>query len=67
MKFNITDDHTDGVKKASFVDTDFSRLETELKDYAIKQEVQSVSENVCKITSHYTYLKDIFCCCVVCI
>lgn len=38
MKFKI-DDHPAGMKKASFVDVDFSKLETELKDYAIKQEV----------------------------
>ncbi|XP_044051198.1 SMC5-SMC6 complex localization factor protein 1 [Siniperca chuatsi] len=38
MKFNITDDHSAETKKASFVDVDFSKLETELRDYVIKQE-----------------------------
>ncbi len=39
MKFNIMDDHPAETKKASFVDVDFSKLETELRDYVIKQEV----------------------------
>lgn len=38
MKFNILDDHATGTK-ASFVDVNYSKLETELKDYVIKQEV----------------------------
>lgn len=38
MKFNMLDNHPAGVK-ASFVDVNFSKLETELKDYIIKQEV----------------------------
>uniref|UniRef100_A0A8P4GBT4 SMC5-SMC6 complex localization factor 1 n=1 Tax=Dicentrarchus labrax TaxID=13489 RepID=A0A8P4GBT4_DICLA len=38
MKFNITDDHPAETKKANFVDVDFSKLETELRDYVIKQE-----------------------------
>lgn len=38
MKFNITDDHPAEMKKASVAE-DFSKLETELKEYAIKQEV----------------------------
>lgn len=38
MKFNI-DNHA-AKMKTSFVDVHFSKLETELKDYVIKQEVQ---------------------------
>lgn len=38
VKFNILDDHATGTK-ASFVDVNYSKLETELKDYVIKQEV----------------------------
>lgn len=38
MKFNITDDHPAEMKKASVAE-DFSKMETELKEYAIKQEV----------------------------
>lgn len=38
MKFNISDDHPAEMKKASAAE-DFSKLETELKEYAIKQEV----------------------------
>lgn len=38
MKINILDDHATGTK-ASFVDVNYSKLETELKDYVIKQEV----------------------------
>lgn len=43
MKFNILDDHVAGTK-ASFVDVNFSKLETELKDYVIKQEVCACAE-----------------------
>lgn len=39
MKFNIVDDRAAGTK-ASFVDVNFSKLEAELKDYIIKQEVR---------------------------
>lgn len=39
MKFSITDNEPTERKKASFVDFDFSKLETELRDYVIKQEV----------------------------
>lgn len=38
MKFNITDDHPAEMKMASAAE-DFSKLETELKEYAVKQEV----------------------------
>lgn len=38
MKINISDDLPAGMK-ASSVDDNFSKLETELKDYVIKQEV----------------------------
>nr|XP_046243026.1 SMC5-SMC6 complex localization factor protein 1 isoform X2 [Scatophagus argus]XP_046243027.1 SMC5-SMC6 complex localization factor protein 1 isoform X2 [Scatophagus argus]XP_046243028.1 SMC5-SMC6 complex localization factor protein 1 isoform X2 [Scatophagus argus] len=38
MKFNIKDDHPADMKKASFVDVDFAKLEAELSDYVIKQE-----------------------------
>lgn len=38
MKFNITDDHPAEMKKASVAE-DLSKLEIELKEYAIKQEV----------------------------
>ncbi|XP_029295967.1 SMC5-SMC6 complex localization factor protein 1 [Cottoperca gobio] len=38
MNFNITDDHPAKTKKISIVDVDFSKLETELLDYVIKQE-----------------------------
>lgn len=38
MKFNIFDDHAAGTK-ASFVDVNYSKLEAELKNYVIKQEV----------------------------
>ncbi|XP_074494382.1 SMC5-SMC6 complex localization factor protein 1 [Sebastes fasciatus] len=38
MKFNITDDDPAEMKKDRFVDGDFSKLETELRDYVIKQE-----------------------------
>ncbi|KAF1389016.1 hypothetical protein PFLUV_G00069080 [Perca fluviatilis] len=38
MKFNVTDDHPAETKTSGFVDVDFSKLETELRDYAIKQE-----------------------------
>lgn len=43
MKFNILDDHAAGTK-ASFVDVNFSKLERELKDYVIKQEVRACAE-----------------------
>lgn len=43
MKFNILDDHAAGTK-ASFADVNFSKLETELKDYVIKQEVCARAE-----------------------
>lgn len=43
MKFNILEDHAAGTK-ASFVDVNFSKLETELKDYIIKQEVCACAE-----------------------
>ncbi|XP_059192903.1 SMC5-SMC6 complex localization factor protein 1 isoform X2 [Centropristis striata] len=36
--FNIRDDHPTEKKKCSFVDVDFSELQTELTDYVIKQE-----------------------------
>ena len=39
MKFNMTDDHPAETKNASFVDVDFSKLEAELREYVIKQEV----------------------------
>ncbi|XP_026176480.1 SMC5-SMC6 complex localization factor protein 1 isoform X2 [Mastacembelus armatus] len=38
MNFSITDNHSAEIKKASYVDDDFSALETELTDYVIKQE-----------------------------
>lgn len=38
MKINISDVLPAGMR-ASFVDVNFSKLETELKDYVIKQEV----------------------------
>lgn len=38
MNFNILDDHAAGTE-ARFADVNFSKLETELKDYVIKQEV----------------------------
>lgn len=37
--FNIMDDHPAETKKASFVDVDLSKLEMELRDFVIKQEV----------------------------
>ncbi|XP_070690163.1 SMC5-SMC6 complex localization factor protein 1 [Pempheris klunzingeri] len=40
MKFNIMDDYPAKTNRASFVDVDLSRLETELRDYVIKQEGQ---------------------------
>lgn len=43
MKFNILDDHAAGTK-ASCVDVNFSKLERELKDYVIKQEVRACAE-----------------------
>lgn len=39
MKFNITDDQPAEMMKASFVDVDFSELETDLRDYVVKQQV----------------------------
>ncbi|XP_038559568.1 SMC5-SMC6 complex localization factor protein 1 [Micropterus salmoides] len=38
MKFNITDDQPAEMMKASFVDVDFSELETDLRDYVVKQQ-----------------------------
>lgn len=43
MKFNILDDRAAGTE-ASFVDVNFSKLEAELKDYVIKQEVCACAE-----------------------
>lgn len=37
--FNIMDDNPAETKKASFVDVDLSKLEMELRDFVIKQEV----------------------------
>lgn len=39
MKLNTIDDHPAGMSKASRDDVDFSKLETELKDHALEQEV----------------------------
>nr|XP_020450000.1 SMC5-SMC6 complex localization factor protein 1 isoform X1 [Monopterus albus] len=41
MKFNIIDNHPAETEKTGFVDVDFSKLETELRDYVIKQEGRS--------------------------
>ncbi|XP_071338732.1 SMC5-SMC6 complex localization factor protein 1 [Trachinotus anak] len=38
MNLAVTDENPAVTKKASFVDVDFSNLETELRDYVIKQE-----------------------------
>lgn len=43
MKINILDGRPAGIK-ASFVDVNFSKLEAELKDYVIKQEVCACAE-----------------------
>ncbi|XP_040897356.1 SMC5-SMC6 complex localization factor protein 1 [Toxotes jaculatrix] len=40
MDFNETDNHPAEMKKASFADVDLAKLETELRDYVIKQEGQ---------------------------
>ncbi|KAK2837414.1 hypothetical protein Q5P01_014626 [Channa striata] len=40
MNFNILDDHPSETKRDSFVDLDFSNLESELRDYVIKREGQ---------------------------
>ncbi|XP_034726854.1 SMC5-SMC6 complex localization factor protein 1 isoform X1 [Etheostoma cragini] len=40
MNLNITDDDPAETKKSSFVDLDFSKLETDLMEYAIKQEAR---------------------------
>lgn len=39
MNFKIMNDYPAERKEASFVDVDFSELETELRDYVIKQQV----------------------------
>ncbi|KAG7491097.1 SMC5-SMC6 complex localization factor 1 [Solea senegalensis] len=41
MNFNITDDHPAEMMKADVVVIDFSKLETELKDYVVKQQGRS--------------------------
>ncbi|XP_050931213.1 SMC5-SMC6 complex localization factor protein 1 isoform X2 [Lates calcarifer] len=38
MNFNVADDHPVETKTVSFVDVDFSKLETELRDHVIKKE-----------------------------
>ncbi|XP_037339258.2 SMC5-SMC6 complex localization factor protein 1 isoform X3 [Pungitius pungitius] len=40
MKFNITNDESAETTKDSFVDVDFSKLETELRDYVIRQDAR---------------------------
>lgn len=40
MKFNITNDVSAETTQDGFVDVDFSKLETELRDYIIRQDVR---------------------------
>lgn len=46
MKFNVTDDNdNDDATEPSVVDVDFSQLEADLREHAIKQEVRMLKRS----------------------